>query len=256
MSEPETQPSSAAKSCSVCGMDVSNKPRVKDAQGRYLCKECFDKAKAAVERRNATPPAPAAKAGGKDQVDLADNSFLLDMGKKDSVSQSGTKPCPECARPLNPNATVCVGCGLNLETGKRLQVKVVKAKAEKGEKGVKASKGAGSGLFANPHVVGIAVVLFFVGFAAMSFVSPAVMVPFTIVSIVFGLGVFIWVLIEAFQDSVGAGVFCLICGFYQIYWVLVKCENTLLKWMWCANIIASVMGIFVNPDVLKALSDG
>lgn len=250
MSEPAAQPGSA-KSCSVCGMDVSGRPRVKDAQGRYMCKECFDKAKAARDRRKAPPPVPAA-ASKSDQVDLADNSFLLGMGKADSVSSQGTKPCPECGRPLAPGAAVCVGCGFNLETGKRMQVKVIKAKVEK-EKG---ESGGGSGAFASPHVVGIGVILFFAAFAAMSFVSEAVMMPYLIVSMIFNLAVFIWVLIEAFRDSVISGALCFICGLYQIYWVLVKCENTLLKWLWVANILAAIMGVILNPKFLEEMANG
>lgn len=40
--------SSPAKICTVCGIDCSSKPRTKDPQGRYTCRECYDRL---LERR-------------------------------------------------------------------------------------------------------------------------------------------------------------------------------------------------------------
>ena len=36
-------------------------------------------------------------------------------------AQSATKPCPGCGKELPEKAVICVGCGLNLKTGKKLQ---------------------------------------------------------------------------------------------------------------------------------------
>lgn len=114
-----------AKVCTVCGLDVSNKPRVKDAAGRYMCQDCFNKAKATRGAQTA-PKAPPKPAPGALSADPTDNSFLLDMGSKKSRAEQGTVPCPECGRALDPSSVLCIGCGLNLQTGKRLQVKVHK----------------------------------------------------------------------------------------------------------------------------------
>ncbi len=119
----------ASKLCTVCGVDCAGRPRVKDQQGRYMCQECFDRAKAAKQVQTAPPvravaaPAPVAKAP---EVNLNDNSFLLDMGK--SAASGKAQSCPECGRAITEGTVICIGCGYNLKSGKRLSVKVERAK--------------------------------------------------------------------------------------------------------------------------------
>src|SRR5437867_10526512 len=45
-----------AKICVACGEDCSNRPRTKDAKGRYFCKPCYEKA--VQHQRSAAAPAP------------------------------------------------------------------------------------------------------------------------------------------------------------------------------------------------------
>lgn len=121
---------SGVKVCSVCGIDVSGKPRVKDAAGRYMCSDCVQKAKAARGAQTAPKPklvpTTTAVPTGDD-----DNSFLLNLGGKASMAAKGVALCTECGRALEHGAVVCVGCGFNLATGKRLQIKVHKPEKEK-----------------------------------------------------------------------------------------------------------------------------
>lgn len=134
MAEPTT-----SKLCTVCGIDCSGKPRIKDQQGRYICKECFDKAKQTRQtQKNPVPAALAATAATSGPAE-ADNSFLLDLGSaKESTGLQGTKPCPECGRAMPTNAVICIGCGFNTSTGKRVSVRVIKSKQKK-------EKAAGAG---------------------------------------------------------------------------------------------------------------
>src|SRR5437763_236971 len=115
-----------AKLCTVCGIDCSGKPRIKDQQGRYICKECFDKAKQTRQTQKNPAPVAAAVAAESAAATEGDNSFLLTLGTKESTGLKGTKPCPECGRAVPTDAVLCIGCGYNLATGKRVQVKVVK----------------------------------------------------------------------------------------------------------------------------------
>ena len=41
-----------------------------------------------------------------------------------------TKPCPDCGKPLGEKAVICVNCGLNLKTGKKLQTVFEQPKPE------------------------------------------------------------------------------------------------------------------------------
>lgn len=116
---PTAQP--AKKICVVCGTDVDGKPRVKDAEGRYVCKgECEVKlAKKAKAAANTTPLADA------DDV----------MSKLVAASPViNAKPCANCGSPLRQGSVVCTNCGTNTETGKKLKTAIIKEKEEKAPK--------------------------------------------------------------------------------------------------------------------------
>lgn len=97
-----------AKVCMKCGVDVSTKPRVKDAQGRYLCQPCAAKA------------APAA--GGSQPAKPAPPKDLLTQLIDEAV-QKVAELCPHCQNPLQKGAKICVGCGTDLATGKKLRTR-------------------------------------------------------------------------------------------------------------------------------------
>jgi len=51
---PETTPEQPAKICVICGQDCSDKPRLKDQEGRYYHATCHERA---LQRRRTIPPA-------------------------------------------------------------------------------------------------------------------------------------------------------------------------------------------------------
>lgn len=235
----EAQP----KTCSICGIDVSNKPRSKDAKGRYVCQECVTKARQAQSAR--TAPAPlkgeAPKAGA--DADQGANAFLLGMGSKNAIAETGTKACPECGRALTADATICVGCGYSFEKGKRLQVKVIKAKAVPGDKGGKA-KGGGGGT--NPHTIGFVILLVCAGLAAAAYFVPEMGMAHYIGSMAFSVIMSLWVILLGFQSSALDGLLCWFCGPYQIYFVFAKCESTVVKWLWSCAVLNSIVAMLIQ----------
>ena len=62
----------------------------------------------------------------------ATNDVLGDLIDEALVSMGTT--CPECRNPMGKDGSVCVKCGFNLETGKRMGTKVVAFRKPKGEK--------------------------------------------------------------------------------------------------------------------------
>lgn len=123
---PTTQPT---KVCVVCGVDVAAKPRVKDAQGRYVCKgKCEAKlasaaaTAAAKSSRKSSPVAIAPAAPGADDI----------MGNLLSTSPVlNGKPCAACGSAMKTGAVVCTNCGTNVETGKKLKTAIIREKEEK-----------------------------------------------------------------------------------------------------------------------------
>ena len=39
---PSSRQPAQGKICIRCGLDCSNRPRTKDLQGRYTCRDCYD----------------------------------------------------------------------------------------------------------------------------------------------------------------------------------------------------------------------
>ena len=113
---------STQKTCMECGTDVSAKPRVKDAQGRYLCAgECQRKYQARVPAAAARPPAPkpAAKPMREPELDSGMLSNLI----ADSPMMTARR-CEGCGNPLLNNAVLCLSCGFNVSTGKAMKTRV------------------------------------------------------------------------------------------------------------------------------------
>lgn len=130
------------KICVICKQDCSTRPRVKDPQGRYMCRECHRQAQQQIAATVPTEAAlPAHGLGG--QVDDAD--MFSDLP---AVSVE-TQPCASCGMPLSPAVVVCSSCGFNRQTGKAPKIKVSK-------EGPSVSEAAGAAaralILANPLV--------------------------------------------------------------------------------------------------------
>lgn len=145
----------AAKICSVCGIDCSAKKRAKDANGRYICADCLERAREAKVAKEGKPvvvatgpivpkkvsAAPAMLPNGVDPI--MDN---LVAGSK-ALHQVA---CTQCAYPMDREAKICTHCGFNTLSGKVMKTAVYKAPKE-----VKASSGAASAVVsASTAVIG------------------------------------------------------------------------------------------------------
>jgi uncharacterized membrane protein (GlpM family) len=234
----------ATKLCTVCGIDCSKRARVKDQQGRYMCQECFDRAKQTKQVQNAPPPAPISSTKAADLALLNDNSFLLDMGGK-SVEKPGVKSCPECGRGMSANAVVCIGCGYNSQSGKRLSLKIEKPKKIK-EPG---SGGGGTGidLSSGPMILLVVIVSFGVA-GGLCVLDPTLgLVASVVVSAVVG----IWMLIECFKVSLLAGILSVFVPLAGIIVVLFFAEDTRVRWALLGSILGNVLiGVLMGLGVI------
>lgn len=100
------------------------RPRTKDAQSRYTCRECFDalqRQAAARPHQMAAPAAPAAQAEVEPAEDPAFMAALLG-GAADQAAPA-VRPCPECGHPLGHEVVVCTHCGFNTRTGRTLSTR-------------------------------------------------------------------------------------------------------------------------------------
>lgn len=90
------------KVCVMCGVDVAKRPRVKDARGRYACKECATRY--------------SAKLAATDLGDTAveGTSFHESTEHFSKIVQS---VCVKCKAEMPPGETTCPACGYNAAIG-------------------------------------------------------------------------------------------------------------------------------------------
>ncbi len=116
----------SGKVCSKCGVDVSGKPRTKDAQGKYLCASCAKGGVAPAPAKTSKPAKPATGLAGE----FEDNSFLLNVGSK----PASFAECPGCQRPVPEGAKICTMCGYDIANGRVLKTRLGTDKIAKDKK--------------------------------------------------------------------------------------------------------------------------
>lgn len=150
----------AAKICSVCGIDCSAMKRAKDANGRYICSECLERAREAKVAKEGKPvvvatgpvvpkkvsaPAPAMLPNGVDPI--------LDNLVAASKSQNQVA-CTQCAYPMDREAKICTHCGLNTLSGKVTRTAVHRAPKDTGDDGKLKKARANPALYYSASLVG------------------------------------------------------------------------------------------------------
>lgn len=95
-SEAPQQP--AEKICVYCGLDCSDRPRVKNEKGQYACRSCMPK-----------QPAPTNVAAAS----AADDALQLE----DAPPEPPAETCPMCHRRKLPDHEQCVHCGFSPRHG-------------------------------------------------------------------------------------------------------------------------------------------
>lgn len=107
MPTPQQSPSAGAKICIRCQNDCSNRPRTKDAAGRYTCQDCV----------NAALAAAAPKSSTRDPGDTPDEGMNPLPLEPAGPAPKPPKACPSCGRRMSDDASVCANCGFNEKEG-------------------------------------------------------------------------------------------------------------------------------------------
>lgn len=123
------------KVCRICKEDCSSNARVRDPEGNYYCKSCFDeraakeaagaKAAAATAPRMAGPVSdPFAAAADEAPVATDDGFGLADLLGDIGPAEDGASMCPECGHQIRAGAALCVHCGYDPVKGKAMRTAV------------------------------------------------------------------------------------------------------------------------------------
>lgn len=261
-------PDGAAKVCIRCKQDCSSKPRMKDAQGRYTCKECVEKLKRAAAQKKV--PAQASAASEPDIYDtdgpLApadDNAAILsNLLKGEPVA---TEPCPSCGIFMAPNVAICVSCGYNKETGKQIRTHTVAAPRERRQRKSREPSALAETL-TSPMALFFGLIALYGGLFALSMTEPAMILALIIVVAVGSIATMIYEIVAAFADEdTGWGIVAIcqivpcvggICSLAMLYYVFAISERGHLKAMLGSTLIGAVFYIFaiaMNPEFMGSL---
>jgi hypothetical protein len=243
------------KLCVHCRQDCSAKPRTKDAQGRYMCKECVEKLKAKGARGSSAPPtrAPGAQAAAVAAPPLEES--LLSTLLADSPD-----PCPSCSAPLPKSAVVCNFCGFNKATGQASRTRVMRAPKEKKDK----VPGQSALNFSPMWTLGGGVLLLGAAFAGAESGGGLMVGLYCLLFALFWLATAVVTVVYAFIDeNVGwaiCGIVAIVTGFLWIptlYYVFAVNEREHVKSMAIATLIgAALFGVLYvqYPDIFQEMN--
>ena len=120
----------AAKNCIVCGEDCAQRDRVKNRQGKYICKPCYDKAKSKKAAAGTKPVKTAAKSATRNgplpSFDLAVMQELADQERTAPALDVVASICPSCRQPRERWVPICPSCGYNMQTGHKVNLSRLK----------------------------------------------------------------------------------------------------------------------------------
>lgn len=250
------------KLCMACKADVSDKPRVKDSQGRYMCKPCAAKAQAQTKPAAAPKSVPKPAQPVKVEAQAAPDTFW------DSPMQptGGAKDCPECQNLLPAGSVLCTRCGYNLNEGRALKTRVTREKAVK-EKGQSTSNFGGS-LAANlPNALAILTIISMVGVACAAIVMPEFAIVLYFMAGIVGLAVSLAAPFFAFKDDCsGLAIGMLLGGFLtgivgfvcQIVYIYFMSDRPLLRLYYTAALLGAIGAVVIfamhaanDPDSVR-----
>jgi hypothetical protein len=153
--------------------------------------------------------------------------------------------CPSCGNALPHGAVLCVNCGFNLTTGKKMGMTTGHMAAP----GRPVRDQWETPWYKSPYIylwsfLAILGVIYLLGRQ-----NPAFMLGFLGLAALFSFGVHIAVLVTAFREGAGTGFLALCIPFYAIYFVFKVNESDVLKMYYTVAIILNLSLKFLIPDV-------
>tara|TARA_E500000318_G_scaffold80251_1_gene75374 strand:- start:437 stop:1216 length:780 start_codon:yes stop_codon:yes gene_type:complete len=187
------------KRCIICGEDCTDRPRIKDGKGQYACRACVEKKQAGKKSATRDRPDAAPKAA-PDAARAATGAGMMEHWASRSaegqiaLGEIEQPKCPKCEHPMMPDAVVCMGCGFNTQSGKRVFTRVQKAEKDK-------SSGGGGISLGGENTVVIVGLLGAIGLIAASALLGEMGIIFAGVAALWTLAAWIMMIVAAFQDG-------------------------------------------------------
>lgn len=252
------------KVCVVCREDCSNRPRAKDSQGRYVCGTCLEERKARKAQQAAQPATqPARKPERSSQPNPQPDPMVAALIGDIPDPTAPENQCPNCAKLIQPGSAICMNCGFNIASGKKIRTQVAKAQKEP-----KASSGPAIPTVTGGVVVLVVGVLGLLGLPALAAMSPGGAMGATALAGAWALIAYIMMIVAAFMDDEGKwGIYGLLAiipciglipgAAFAFYYCTIGSERTSWKanyWLAVvANVAVSVTVMLMHPATFEQL---
>jgi len=219
MAAPNAQ---GAKICEICHRDCSDRPRTKDEQGRYFCRECAERAKQAHRLQQSgssdlgstppvAPPPPAPE---------ADDDFQI------NVDDIRTAPPPR------PKPQVVV---------EEPEVEEVRVSLSDAAPLVRHVLGGMPEFFSQPWVsFAVPTIVFLVLYSAARQDANAAQ-AFGFLALMYCASIELLIRVLAFCESIGTGFLTLCLPFFELYFVYWINENRYIKALYTASLLVTAL---------------
>ena len=253
-------PTAAAKLCTICNRDCSDRPRVKDEFNRYTCRSCLD---ARTESSNT-----AAISDGDDGINLKAAAMI--EAKSNALDLPESQSCPKCHNYFADCDRLCMRCGFDRKRGAKVLTRVEKVKAEKERRrasfdpiwvvlalGIPAI-GTGVWAFTDAQMSWV----FSLSYGLFSLITSVAVLVAQVRDAAYGYVALMAIYIASFilpiiavasgstSGLVGSaaivGVIGLVCGICQLYWVFAESGRSYLQTAWCMCIVMRLMSMGLN----------
>lgn len=204
------------KFCVICKKDCSKRPRTKDKEGRYYCRECIEQIKQEHQAR------------------------ASDVAKqRSSVRPESDQFESDEAFELPPEGMIETIAASPLEHGDYAEVVAAPSRSAGDLAGALRQRFAGVAAFlGQPWVAFIVPVVVFAVLYFAAHQSGDAAAIFVVMSLLFSAVIWLIVRIVAFLHGIGTGLLTLCVPFYEIYFVLAVNENGHIKALYAAAILA------------------
>lgn len=226
------------KICALCQRDCSKRPRTKDDDGRYYCRECVERLKQARRQPAQNAGAPAAPPVSASVEALLDDTSIDLLAEV--VEETASAPALTAAPPVSPNVT----------RGQRVTAPPTAVPSYEDREFN----------FKIPEFVKRPWFTFLVPAVVLGLLfdhartNPSSASLFLGPLFLFVSAVWIIILVEAFRDGIVTGLLTLFLPFYVLYYVLSVNESPHIKALFAVSLIFMMAGFLLIPDLASMVA--
>lgn len=234
------------KICCLCDVSCEGRPRVKDSQGHYYCRSCYQ------EQRRRRAERQRQRGRGSGVSSSSEASLTLPNVDADAFADihvEQQRRCTSCRSFVAASDVVCIHCGFNRATQQHVQTVVQADEPSRDGDARKDSKWSEFSLgnvLSNGWLVFACVQIpFLIMFFNAYGNGPRGVDDLWMTLLVFDVFVWMGVLIAAAMTSVWWALACMVLPFVSLWWVYVESESGLLKILVTVSLVNEAVRLYM-----------